>query len=114
MILLTSKRMRTIRGTVVASTTVVAGMWIERYTIVVPSLSRPRLPLAEGIYLPAFTEIVLTLAFFAGFILLYMLFTKFFPIVSIWEIREGRAHAVAEVEARIRSYAPEPEGSESE
>ncbi len=114
MITLTSKRMRTIRGTVIASAAIVVGMWIERYTIVVPSLSRPRLALAEGFYLPSFTEIVLTLAAFAGFILLYLLFTKFFPIVSIWEIREGREHAVAEVEARIRSYAPESEGSESE
>ena len=32
------------------------------------------------------------------FILLYMIFTKVFPIVSIWEMREGREKSVAEVQ----------------
>jgi hypothetical protein len=34
------------------------------------------------------------------------LFTKFFPIISIWEIREGRENSVKEVEERILSYLP--------
>jgi hypothetical protein len=40
------------------------------------------------------------------FILLYAVFTKFFPIVSIWEIREGRA-GVKEVEERLLTYLPD-------
>jgi hypothetical protein len=35
-----------------------------------------------------------------------MIFTKVFPIVSIWEIREGRTAAVQEVVERVRSYLP--------
>ncbi|MEK7335394.1 MAG: hypothetical protein AAB222_08730, partial [Candidatus Binatota bacterium] len=47
----------------------------------------------------------------ATFILLYMIFTKLFPIVSIWEVREGRERGVAEVEERVRSYLPGLQGS---
>jgi hypothetical protein len=39
-----------------------------------------------------------------------MIFTKLFPIVSIWEIREGRERGVAEVEERVRSYLPGLQG----
>jgi hypothetical protein len=39
--------------------------------------------------------------------LLYVLFTKIFPIVPVWEIREGREKAVSQVEERIRSYLPD-------
>ncbi|MFQ5742793.1 MAG: NrfD/PsrC family molybdoenzyme membrane anchor subunit [Acidobacteriota bacterium] len=109
LLLLGPRRTRTVTGTVIASVAVVIGMWIERYIIVVPSLARPRLPLAKGAYLPTLVELTLTVAFFAGFILLYLLFTKLFPIVSIWEVREGRAHAVEEVGERVRSYQPEPQ-----
>jgi hypothetical protein len=41
------------------------------------------------------------------FMLLYTLFTKVFPIVPIWEIREGREKAVSQVGERIKSYLPE-------
>jgi hypothetical protein len=37
-----------------------------------------------------------------------MLFTKFFPIVSVWEIQEGRETALPEVIERVRSYMPGP------
>jgi hypothetical protein len=48
---------------------------------------------------------------FAAFILLYTLFTKLFPMVSIWEIREGREVAVRETVERIETYLPmEPKG----
>jgi len=97
---------RTITGTVVASVSVVIGMWLERFTIVVPTLVNPRLPWDRGLYFPTWIEWSLTAAFFASFILLYMIFTKFFPIVSVWEVREGRERGLAEVEERIRSYLP--------
>jgi predicted RNase H-like HicB family nuclease len=35
-----------------------------------------------------------------------MIFTKIFPIVSIWEVREGREKAMAEVQERIKTYLP--------
>ena len=50
-------------------------------------------------------------AFFATFILLYMVFTKLFPIVSIWEIQEGRERSVEEVKERVESYLPATAGA---
>ena len=41
-------------------------------------------------------------------LVLYAIFTKLFPIVSIWEIHEGREQSVAEVTERVESYLPGP------
>ena len=106
-VLLANRRTRgTIWGVVAASVSVEIGMWLERFLIVVPSLSQPRLPLEAATYVPSWVEWSLFAAFVAIFILLYAVFTKLFPIVSIWEIREGREHAEKEVAARIASYLP--------
>jgi Ni/Fe-hydrogenase subunit HybB-like protein len=102
-------RLRTVRGTVVASAFITVGMWLERFIIVVPSLSQPRLVHPQGVYFPSIVEILITLGFLATFILFYMLFTKFFPIISIWEIQEGREKALEEVHERVSAYMPGPE-----
>lgn len=107
MAFLTRKKGRSVSGTVIASISVNIGMWLERYTIVVPTMSQPRLPWAIGNYTPTWVELAITIGFGATFIFLYMLFTRFFPIVSIWEIWEGRESALPEAMARIRSYMPE-------
>jgi len=73
-------------GTVVASISVNIGMWLERFTIVVPSLSNPRAPIHGFAYTPSWVEWSLMAGCFAAFSLLYMGFTKLFPIVSIWEL----------------------------
>ena len=49
-----------------------------------------------GHYLPALPEILITVACFAGLFLLYAVFTRFFPIIPIWETAQelsGHAHA---------------------
>lgn len=107
--ILCNRRTRTVAGTVVASVSVAAGMWLERFTIVVPTLVNPRLPWERGFYVPSWVEVSETVGCFAFFILLYVLFTKFFPIVSIWEIREGREKSVEEVRERVQSYLPAEE-----
>jgi Ni/Fe-hydrogenase subunit HybB-like protein len=106
LIILVRRKTRTIAGTVVASVSVTIGMWLERFTIVVPTLINPRLGTGTSFYHPTWVEVLITLGCFAFFIFLYALFTKFFPIVSIWEIREGREKALAEVEERIKTYMP--------
>jgi len=97
-------RTRTIAGCVVAAIAVNVGMWLERFMIVVPSLSLPRLPYSAGLYFPTWVEWSLTAASFAMLVLLYMVFSKLFPIVSIWEIEEGR-------EAVGPARVPAPESS---
>jgi molybdopterin-containing oxidoreductase family membrane subunit len=96
----------TVWGCVVASIAVEIGMWLERYLIVVPSLSNPRLPRAEVPYQASWIEWALLASFLACFVFLYGLFTRFFPIVSVWEVREGREHALDEVAERVREVLP--------
>ena len=97
--LLAIKRLRTITGTVIASCGVVLGMWLERYLIVVPSLSYKQLPYSWGTYLPGWTEISIMVASFAAMILMYVLFSKFVPIISIWEMKGDRPGATSVEEA---------------
>jgi len=98
---------QTIGKVLTASLSVIVGMWLERFTIVVPTLSYPRLPFPEGIYWPTWVEWGETAGSFALFALFYLLFTKLFPIISIWEIQEGREVGLREVEARLLTYLPE-------
>ncbi len=84
--ILANPRTRTIAGTFVASISVNIGMWLERFTIVVPSLSNPRAPIHTFVYVPSWVEWSLMAGCFAAFALLYMGFTKLFPIIAIWEL----------------------------
>ncbi len=105
--LLVRLRYRAIGKTVVASVAVVIGMWLERFNIVVPTLSAPRLPFPEGQYVPTWVEWGETAGSLGLFILFYVLFVKLFPIISIWEIREGRDVGLREVEERLATYLPD-------
>lgn len=105
-ILLANKKTRTVKGTVIASISVTIGMWLERFTIVVPTLMHPRLPYEQGIYNPSWVEWSILAGSFALFAIIYMVFTKLFPIVSIWEVQEGRDKAIGEVGDRLRTYLP--------
>jgi Ni/Fe-hydrogenase subunit HybB-like protein len=101
------------RGTLIAGIAVVIGMWLERFNIVVPTSVNPRFefePMAH--YFPSWVELSILAATFSGFILLYMVATKFFPIISIWEIREGREIGVRDVTKRVADYLP-PERAEA-
>ncbi len=73
---------------VVAATLVNITMWLKRYVIVVSTLATPQMPQPWGAYFPSWVELSITAAAFAGFVLLYALFSRFFPIVSVWEVTE--------------------------
>jgi len=88
--LLAIKKFRTsITGVVMASCTIVVGMWLERFLIIVPSLSHKYLPYAYGSYRPTWVEITIMAGTFAAMALLYILFSKFVPIIAIWEFKVG-------------------------
>jgi Ni/Fe-hydrogenase subunit HybB-like protein len=82
---------RTPAGTFVASLSIVIGMWLERFTIVVPSLTRPSLGFEPAIYIPTITEMGITAGSVALFAMLFLLFFRIFPAISIWEVEEGQA-----------------------
>ena len=93
--ILSLRKLRTITGCVIASCTVVVGMWLERFLIIVPSLGHKYLPYSWGTYQPRTPEILLLISTFGAMGLLYTLFAKFVPIISIWELKVG-AHPHAE------------------
>ena len=105
--ILAIRKYRTIRGTVIASISIILGMWLERFVIIVPTLTRQRLPVEQAFYIPTWVEWSILAGCISLFMLLYTLFTKVFPIVPVWEVREGREKAPAAVAARVTSYMPE-------
>jgi molybdopterin-containing oxidoreductase family membrane subunit len=68
---------------------VIVGMWLERFLIIVPSLGHKYLPYSFATYRPQPVEIIIAIATFAAMTLLYVLFAKFVPIISIWELKAG-------------------------
>jgi len=108
-VILAFKRFKTILGILIASIAVVIGMWLERFIIVVPSLANPRVELPLGSYLPTMTEWALFAGGIAVFILGFLLFSKVFPLISMWEIEEGRDESLKEVQERVQSYLPDPD-----
>jgi Ni/Fe-hydrogenase subunit HybB-like protein len=102
------KRLRRSIGVMlVVSLWVNVAMFIERFLIIVPSLSHKNMPFAWGTYSPSLVEISVNLAALAGFALLYTLFAKFFPIVALSDVREleARQSEVKLGRARLPSIA---------
>jgi molybdopterin-containing oxidoreductase family membrane subunit len=103
--ILSLKKLRTIAGCVIASFGVLIGMWLERFLIVVPSLGHKYLPYSWGVYRPRPVEIIITISTFAAMALLYVLFSKFVPIISIWEMKAGEHPSPALLPAGTREHA---------
>ena len=76
---------------VTAAVLVNIGMWLERFVVIIPTETRPRLlyELVQGSYNPTWIEWAITISLFAGMILLYAVFTRFFPIIPLWETAES-------------------------
>ncbi|MFC1953827.1 NrfD/PsrC family molybdoenzyme membrane anchor subunit [Chloroflexota bacterium] len=104
--LLAFGRLRTIAGTSIASVSVIIGMWLERYTIIVPTLTTQRLSIDPVNYIPTWVEWSILAGCSAFLILLYILFTKVFPIVSIYEMREGREQKKADIVEYVKQKLP--------
>jgi len=99
--LLAIKKFRTtITGVVIASWAIVVGMWLERFLIIVPSLSHKYLPYDYGTYRPTWVEITILVGSNAAMGLLYILFSKFVPIISIWELKVG-SHKPSVVRSQV-------------
>jgi Ni/Fe-hydrogenase subunit HybB-like protein len=91
-VLLGIRGLRSIRTATIASITVLIGMWLERFLIIVPTLSLGRLPATWGHYRPTWVEISISVATFAVMGVLYLVFAKLFPIVSVWEFEPHTGH----------------------
>jgi len=71
----------------VVSICVNIGMWFERFNIIVTSLHRDFLPANWDYYTPTWADWGVTLGSFGLFFTLFLLFIKFFPTISIAEIK---------------------------
>ncbi len=83
------KKLRTsIFVCVVVSIGINVGMWIERYLIVATTLPRKYLPNMWHGYTPSLIEISITVGSFFFFAMLFLIFVKVWPSVSIYEVKE--------------------------
>ncbi len=99
---------RNVPGIVIACILINIGMWMKRFLIVIPTLGSPFIPpgTLRGhplSYSPTWVEWSITAAGFAAFCIMYLLFSKIFPIVSLWELeigtQEERARALEVLES---------------
>jgi Ni/Fe-hydrogenase subunit HybB-like protein len=95
---------------VIAGACVVFGMWLERWNIIIPTVTHPRL-ITYLNYQPTIVEISLTVSSLAVLGLLFLIFFKLFPAVSIWEVNEGRI--IDSAQSKIDIPAPEPNQTRS-
>jgi len=72
----------------VVSLLVNVGMWLERFVIIVTSLAHDFDPYVWGTYRPTYVEVGISLGSFGLFFMLYLLFVKNLPVLSITEIKE--------------------------
>ena len=99
---------RPVTASVFASVLVVVGMWLERWNIIVPTMTHPRL-VPFTVYHPTVTEFAITAGSLALFVLLFLGFFRLFPAISIWEVAEGRVIEGAQSKISI----PQPESNDN-
>jgi len=75
------------------------GMWLERWIIIVTSLSHDRLPFEWRLYSPRWVEWALTFGAFGWFLLLMLVGLKVLPPISIAELKEAAEEQPGEDEA---------------
>ncbi len=68
------------------------GMWLERWMIVSPTLAKNHEPYTWIYHWPGWVELTILLASFAWFTLLFLIFVKIFPSVSMYEVKEMLYH----------------------
>ena len=71
----------------VLSLVVNTGMWLERFVIIVISLSRDFIPSSWGMYYPTRWDWATYIGTFGLFFTLFFLFIRFLPMISIVEVR---------------------------
>jgi molybdopterin-containing oxidoreductase family membrane subunit len=64
------------------------GMWSERFVIIITSLGHSFIPFTWGDYRVSLVELGVTVGSFSWFFMLFLIFIKNFPCVSITEMKE--------------------------
>lgn len=90
LILILFKKMRKPLPLTIISAFVIAGAWLKRYIIVVPTQEHPFLPMQNVppewlVYKPTLIETAITLASILLVLIIITVLSKLFPVVPIWE-----------------------------
>ena len=64
-----------------------AGMWFERFVIIPTSVARDFLPGQWGFYTASWVEKLMFLGTFGLFLMLFLLFIRFLPVIAISEVK---------------------------
>jgi len=67
---------------------ILIGMWLERFMIIVQSLSRDFLPSSWHLFAPTFWDLAILAGSIGAFALLFLLFLRFLPAISMAELRK--------------------------
>ncbi len=66
-------------------------MWLERLWIIIPGLqAKERMPFDWSIYTPTIIEVLLVCGSFALVMIGLLTFSKLFPLIPVWEEKEGQ------------------------
>jgi hypothetical protein len=71
----------------VLSLLVNVGMWFERFVIIVSSLANDFLPSSWDVFVPTWVDIGTLVGSFGLFMVLFLLFCRFIPMIAIAEIK---------------------------
>jgi molybdopterin-containing oxidoreductase family membrane subunit len=66
-----------------ACSIIIVGVWLNRYLLVMPATSADHTPFSSAY------ELLLVGGLFAGFLLVYLLLIRVFPMISAWEMRDA-------------------------
>jgi len=78
---------RSIVATFILSIIVNIGMWFERFVIIVTSLHRDYIPSSWAMFYPTKHDVGMYLFSFGFFFTAYLLFSKFFPVINMAEVK---------------------------
>jgi len=68
------------------------GMWMERFVIIVTSLTRERLPSSWGEFLPTWIDVGMFIGSFGLFFMMFLLFCRYLPMVAMAEVKTVLPH----------------------
>jgi len=85
---------RSLPALIAISVLVSVGMWLERFMFIVTTLAHNYLPQNWGNYTPSLREALICLGGFGWFFMLFLLFIKIFPSMSVAETMQGEHAAL--------------------
>ncbi len=104
------KLRRNLKAMMVISILLNVGMWLERWMIVSPTLAGGYEPWGFAVFWPTVTSWMIVIGSFGWFGLLFLIFVKMVPSVSMYEVKEMVYHRKRELDRELSSRCVVPGG----